>query len=126
MGLDMYLIGKKFDHTDKRVIEDGYEVTHKTLDLGYWRKHPNLHGYIVENFGNCEDNCQEIELPREAIVMILEAIGSNDLPDTDGFFFGETDGTEKEDDTAIFTAALAWLDTKEAGVYRSISYQASW
>ncbi len=49
MGLDMYLKGHKYlwGFDNKRPQEDGFEVEAKTLMLGYWRKHPDLHGYIV-------------------------------------------------------------------------------
>ena len=44
MGLDMYLTGEKFVMSLK-LQEDGFRLSSKTLDLGYWRKHPNLHGF---------------------------------------------------------------------------------
>src|ERR1700683_3641911 len=28
--------------------EDGFRLRSKTVELGYWRKHPNLHGYICQ------------------------------------------------------------------------------
>lgn len=27
--------------------------------IGYWRKEPNLHGFIVENFADGNDDCRE-------------------------------------------------------------------
>jgi hypothetical protein len=27
-------------------------------EVGYWRKHPDLHGYIVETFADGVDACQ--------------------------------------------------------------------
>ena len=53
MGLDMYLYGDKSVSSSSDanpVMEDGYIVSNKILDLGYWRKHANLHGYIVDRF----------------------------------------------------------------------------
>ena len=48
----MYLKGNKFYWTnwrepEKNLTEDGFEVTDKNLELGYWREHPDLHGFIV-------------------------------------------------------------------------------
>jgi len=125
MGLDMYLMGEKFFHEGRKKSE-GFEVAKKILDLGYWRKHPNLHGYIVQEFAEGVDECQEIELNRNAILKILDAIDNKSLPDTEGFFFGETEGTEAEHDTQVFTAALEWLNREIPGVWKSITYRASW
>ena len=50
MGLDMFLIGRKTYKGDYSKPEgecfpkeDGYDVVERRLDLGYWRKHTNLH-----------------------------------------------------------------------------------
>jgi len=131
MGLDMYLTGEKhyfaYPPEEARIsIEDGFEVRSKMLRLGYWRKHPNLHGYIVNTFADGEDKCQQIELDESRIAEIISAIKAENLPHTEGFFFGASDGTEKEEDLKVFTAALAWLRTPEKGVWKSITYQASW
>ena len=61
MGLDMYLTGEKFVMATG-LQEDGFPLRSKTLELGYWRKHPNLHGYIVQTFVGGKDECQEIYL----------------------------------------------------------------
>lgn len=108
MGLDMYLTGQKYFHTNP-AKDGGYEVKEHHLRLGYWRNHPNLHGYIVENFADGEDNCREIELSAEDIRQILQAINNTVLPFTEGFFFAESDGTEKQEDIQTFTKALEWL-----------------
>ena len=131
MGLDMYLEGEKYLFNDREnpqndLREDGYEVRSKILRLGYWRKNPNLHGYIVNTFAGGIDNCQAIDLGDADIEKIIDAVARDDLPHTEGFFFGASDGTEKDEDLKIFTAALAWLRAPEQGVFKSIRYQASW
>jgi hypothetical protein len=131
MGLDMYLDGEKFLWTDWKnpataPREDGYEIRSKTLSLGYWRKHPNLHGYIVQTFAEGVDNCQPIDLNAQAIERIIDAVTRDGLPHTEGFFFGATDGTEKDEDLRILKAALDWLRTDEPLVMRSVTYRASW
>lgn len=136
MGLDMYLHGERyigaFDRTGGKFERKPYPcLTAETHDLGYWRKHPNLHGYIVQEFAEGEDNCQRIDLSREDITKIIDAITGKSLPDTTGFFFGKSEGTreERDEDVAIFRAALAWVDGEpknDSGVSRSIYYQASW
>jgi hypothetical protein len=133
MGLDMYLIGDRFNWTDwkkpegqRRPMVDGYEVSTQKLDLGYWRKHPDLHGYIVNTFANGKDECQEIDLSEKNLLNIIEAIKENKLPKTTGFFFGESDGTEKNKSILIIEKAIEWLKKEEPNVAKSISYRASW
>lgn len=131
MGLDMYLEGEKYILTDWKnaqdvLREDGYQITSQTLRLGYWRKHPNLHGYIVNTFAEGIDNCQPIDLSDADIETIIDAVARDALPHTEGFFFGVTDGSEKEETIRIFTAALAWLRAQDAGAFRSVRYKASW
>lgn len=108
MGLDMYLHGEKYFWTDwensnNNRMEDGYRINTVTLELGYWRKHPNLG----------KDNCQKIELDADAIKKIIEAVKNEALPETSGFFFGRSDGSEKEMDLKIFEGALLWLGKKQ-------------
>lgn len=131
MGLDMYLDGDKylalnFDNPENTPTEDGYRLTNRTLRLGYWRKHPNLHGYIVNTFADGIDQCQRIDLSENDIEKIIDAVARDDLPHTQGFFFGASDGSEREETLRIFRDALQWLRTPESNVFRSIYYQASW
>lgn len=133
MGLDMYLEGRKhimqdWRNPDNDHMEEGFRVSGKTYDLGYWRKHPNLHGYIVQTFAEGEDRCQEIELDQEALVRMIADIKSGNLPHTEGFFFGRSsmDEDEMERDLSVMTRALLWLQAKEDNCYRSVVYRASW
>jgi hypothetical protein len=129
MGLDMYLTGNRFiHHMDKRrpAIRKRGEKKGELFELGYWRKHPNLHGYIVQTFADGKDECQKIDLSAEGIRQIIAAIEAEDLPETTGFFFGTSDGSKKTDDLIIFREALAWLETKDEEAWRGVYYQASW
>jgi hypothetical protein len=133
MGLDMYLTGEKYLPTnyeapEKNVMEDGFRVKSRQLELGYWRKHPNLHGFIVKNVADGADECQEIELSSDHITQIIEAIKARQLPHTTGFFFGVSEDTEEQitHDIGIFDAALKWLETDEPEVWKSVNYRASW
>ena len=40
--------------------------------IGYWRKFNALHAYIVNTFGGGVDECQEIELSKQDIYMLLD------------------------------------------------------
>jgi len=130
MGLDMYLTGKKFVmNTSINLREDGFRLCSKTLELGYWRKHPNLHGYIVQTFAGGKDECQNIDLGvPDHIRTIIAGVKAQQLPHTTGFFFGGSDPSPErmEEDIAIFERAVAWLQTDEPGIFRSVTYRASW
>jgi hypothetical protein len=133
VGLDMYLTGNKFFWTDweneaNNRKEDGFQIADLNLRLGYWRKHPNLHGYIVKTFAEGKDECQEIGLVRDDLLKIVQAVKDRDLPHTEGFFFSKSYGTDEEaaEDIAILERATAWLDVKGDRVSRSVVYRASW
>jgi hypothetical protein len=133
MGLDMYLTGEKFLMPDYQnpsadPKEDGFRLRSKALMLGYWRKHPDLHGYIVQTFAGGKDECQTIDLDPHQIRTVIASIKARNLPHTTGPFFGSSDATTQRiaDDIAIFEKALAWLQTEELRVLRSVQYRASW
>jgi len=132
MGLDMYLDGKKyffssyFDEENTQRTEDGRPLTSLTVKLGYWRKHPNLHGYIVNNFASGVDDCSPIVLSKEDLLKIMDAVRTNSLPETNGFFFGKSDSSYDEETLAVFNDALFWLNEKVENETRQVVYQASW
>jgi hypothetical protein len=135
MGLDQYLKGRKFFFSQQREKdEEGYEIESQDVTLGYWRKHANLHGYIVNEFADGRDECQEIELDLEKINQLLEVVKNpTQMPTTTGFFFGESlnDDEQIKDDTEIFSRAVAFLTAPtvmggDKSVWRSVIYRASW
>lgn len=131
MGLDMYLTGHKFlwtdwDNPENNLKEDGYRVSERLLDLGYWRKHPDLHGYIVQTFAGGKDECQDIFLSAGNLEQILKAVNNDELPHTEGFFFGQSQPEDKDFTIKILKAAINWVKTEEQGVSRSVVYHASW
>lgn len=124
MGLDMHLIGELW--FNERDQQQKFPKQSESYELGYWRKHPNLHGFIVDEFADGIDNCNEIWLSKERLEIIINAIEQDLLPETTGCFFGISDGSEKESDLTIFRDALAWLKAEDVRGWRSIHYQASW
>lgn len=110
MGLDMYLYGA---YTD---VSGGTQ-------LGYWRKHPNLHGFIVQTFAGGVDECQVIPLSMENLALILAATIKDDLPETSGFFFGKSPPADKEYTIKVIGEVITWLSEDPA---RWVYYQASW
>ena len=133
MGLDMFLFGRKSLCVAGRQArtEDGYKIDAIHIELGYWRKHPNLHGYIVEHFAGGVDKCQEIALDASAIEQIITAVMTKTLPTTEGFFFGVSNDTVEQvsEDCRILRGALEWLNADKSApdeYMRSVYYQASW
>jgi hypothetical protein len=70
-------------------------------EIAYWRKHPNLHGWMEDLYrqkGGVEEsfNCTPVELTVEDLDRLEADIKSCNLPETDGFFFGSSYGDEDE------------------------------
>lgn len=133
MGLDMFLFGRKSLWDGKAPVrtEDGYKIDAIHIELGYWRKHPNLHGYIVDTFAEGVDECQEIALDADAIAQIITAVMTKSLPTTEGFFFGVSDDTVEQvsEDCRILRGALEWLNADKSApdeLMRNVYYRASW
>lgn len=105
MGLDQYLYAAEESNT--------YEEDQ--IELGYRRKHPNLHGWM-ENLWKDKDlpvytykddfNGIELELTKEDIDKLEQDILNNQLPYTEGFFFGKpSDEYYKEADLEFIKKA---------------------
>lgn len=138
MGLDMYLYGNKYESFGKEPLVDSFPVERTILKLAYWRKHSDLHGYLVKTFANGVDDCREFELYEDNLKQIIQDIKDDKLVPTTGFFFGASarpgdDGYEeqKQEDIDIFTRVLAWLEAGTTPGYitegwRSVYYRYSW
>lgn len=126
MGLDMYLEGVEYIDREHTTTEDGFLLKRKVFELGYWRKHPNLHGYIVREFVNGVDDCRDVELGVEELEKILAASEADELPRTAGFFFGASQPEDKDDTRRILKAALSWLTSGTSSGNRYVVYRASW
>ena len=88
MGLDMYAYRtKEFVDDDNTQIKDEKEIA-------YWRKHNRLHGWFEEQYfkynpsAEGEFNCSRFWLSREILDKLEETIRTDQLPATQGFFFG--------------------------------------
>lgn len=102
MGLDMYAYtaaragqqnefyqGSEFNETTHQF--ENNTVT-KPVEIAYWRKHPNLHGWMQqlwESRGHKGSfNGDELELTTEDLDALEQAVTHGQLPTTGGFFFG--------------------------------------
>ena len=127
MGLDMYAYsankaGAQSEYWDNGNIIDGEFVSTctKPKELMYWRKHPNLHGWMErlwEEKGRpgAESasetfNGIEVELSWTDIENLEADILEDNLPGTTGFFFGDdSDEYYKQQDLEFVKQAKADL-----------------
>jgi hypothetical protein len=84
MGLDMYLVGHHYntaykDDVPRPMLDNKYHIESMNVDLGYWRKHADLHGYIINTFAKGVDECQKIELSEDDLDKIIKAIKNDEL-----------------------------------------------
>lgn len=127
MGLDMYAYSLPKDDDRPCVDFDLDDIgDEERRRLHYWRKHPNLHGWMAgryyERGGSDDDfNVNTVELTSADIDALERAILDDTLPQTTGFFFGETTGEERDDDLEFIRKAR-----EELGRGRTIAYYAWW
>jgi hypothetical protein len=150
MGLDQYayvaLNAKERDDyyqsLEGKFVEGVWTVTTKTKprDIAYWRKHPNLQGWMqrlwLQKNGfavNSTDqfignkvppnfNGIELELTREDIDCLEQDIQNRKLPFTQGFFFGSpADDYYREQDLKFCREARA-----ELFLGLKVFYNSSW
>lgn len=105
MGLDMYA------YTTRAALACPTEFNRPddAEQLHTWRKHPDLHGWMEALYndkgGRAEFNCVPVALTIADLDRLEADIRAHRLPDTDGFFFGESDGTEERGDLAFIAKA---------------------
>ncbi|WP_436717741.1 phosphoglycerate kinase [Roseiconus lacunae] len=108
MGLDMYAMATK-ESVDVPV---DFKIA-DTIELHYWRKHPDLHGWMEQLYyakgGKHEFNCVPVTLDSSDLDRLEAVIRSRNLPATEGFFFGSSIGDEMEDDLAFVKKAREYL-----------------
>jgi hypothetical protein len=128
MGLDMYAYvaekeGQQREFYESAEFDDNAKdfvnkTVEKPREIAYWRKHPNLHGWMEQlwksrNGGNGDSatfNGIELELTWEDLEILELDIMSGTLPSTSGFFFGnEADEHYKEQDLKFVRDARAEL-----------------
>jgi len=140
MGLDQYAyVAAKAGTYDEYYSDENYEKEdddptkfRKPTELTYWRKHPNLQGWMERlwlsknssnpplenhNFNNIE-----LELSWEDLDMLEADVKAGNLPITGGFFFGENRDDEYKDQD------LEFIKKAKAEVFLGLKvfYNSSW
>jgi len=134
MGLDMYAYaavkqGQYGEFYKGAEYIDGEAVNPSVTqprELAYWRKHPNLHGWMRQLWNQRGNegsfNGDELELFREDLDNLEQDVLDNALPQTSGFFFG--------DDSAEYYRAqdLEFIKTARYELFMGmrVFYNSSW
>ena len=108
MGLDQYARAVKSDYyPDLGAFQ--FEDKDELVELAYWRKHPNLQGWMEELYrsrgGEGDFNCVYLKLTSEDLDALEEAVQENDLPETVGFFFGQSRPEDRDSDLEFIRKA---------------------
>tara|TARA_Y100000401_G_C8169267_1_gene148322 strand:- start:34 stop:405 length:372 start_codon:yes stop_codon:yes gene_type:complete len=121
MGLDQYGTARK---GEPRTDENGYTYYEDSMELAYWRKHPNLQGWMEELWhkkGNDgEFNCVDLELTLSDLDCLEQSLDESALPETTGFFFGSNaDDDYAEQDREFIVQARAAIKQGYTVIYYS-------
>jgi len=141
MGLDMYAyVAAKAGQQDE--FYEGAELdpdtreyvnpnVNKPRQICYWRKHPNLHGWMARLWLTREANALretdnfngiELELTAEDLDNLEATVKAQELPATSGFFFGsDADKHYYNDDLKFIQEARA-----EMFLGLKVFYNSSW
>jgi len=137
MGLDMYAYvatreGQQRDYYDgAEWDENTRELVNKTVskprEIAYWRKHPNLHGWMErlaeqKKLSYDSFNGIEMELTAEDLDELERAVTHRQLPATSGFFFGNNSDQHYHDQDLAFIKAAR----TEMFMGLKVFYNSSW
>lgn len=122
MGLDMYAytLPKAWLGDDEMVdfhpkLSAAYDKDSlaEREDLFYWRKHPDLHGWMEALYrkkgGADEFNCRPVRLTEDDLIDLEGAVKLDALPPTTGFFFGESSPEGRQRDLQFILLARSAL-----------------
>ena len=125
MGLDMYAFSTK---AKPKTDVDFETKNFKPEEVFYWRKHPNLHGWMQELYdskGGTSDsfNGDCVVLDIVDLDNLEEDIREGNLPDTSGFFFGESSNGDEENENDLLFVTKAREAIKEG---KTVYYTSWW
>lgn len=105
MGLDMYAY-----RTKQPIPPVDFDEPEEMERIAYWRKHPNLHGWMAQLYDrkggtDADFNVVPVELTLEDLAELEGTVRARTLPETSGFFFGESTPEDEADDLAFIEKA---------------------
>ena len=112
MGLDMSAYkAKNFTPSSPIDFECGEQ---EAQEFFYWRKHPNMHGLMEAIYrakGGVEEfNCVNVQLTGADLDLIEKTVNDDALPETSGFFFGQSYAEDKIKDLEFIKEARKALE----------------
>lgn len=136
MGLDMYAYaaaraGQQQEFWDTAEMAEGCgeyvsQTVSRPREIAYWRKHPNLHGWFKaewESLGNEGSfNGDELEITWDMLERLEYDVRNGELPQTQGFFFGNSADAE------YYTDDLEFIKNARAELFMGLKvfYNSSW
>jgi hypothetical protein len=141
MGLDMYAyVAARAGQQDEFYEGAEYDAdagefvnpnVNRPRQICYWRKHPNLHGWMARLWLTREGNQLreadnfngiELELTAEDLDELEAVVKARELPATSGFFFGS------DADTHYYNDDLKFIQEARAEMFLGLKvfYNSSW
>ena len=121
---DEFYEGAVFDKESNEMVNTNVS---KPREIAYWRKHPNLHGWmekLAQDKGLSYDsfNGVEIELTYQDLDELERAVTHKQLPATAGFFFGNPS------DEYYYESDLEFIKNARAELFLGLKvfYNSSW
>jgi len=105
MGLDMYAFV-----TRKAIPQTDFDDPDDAFQLFYWRKHPNLHGWMERLYRekggkDTKFDLVTVRLDLGDLDALERAVSTDSLPFTTGFFFGQSRPEHKKNDIEFLRLA---------------------
>jgi hypothetical protein len=145
MGLDQYAYvaakaGAMNEHYENYDYDKDTSTVTKPHELAYWRKHPNLQGWMESLWRTKKYSVQpidasmpvdadsdvfngiELELTAEDLDELERAVKNRKLPSTSGFFFGN------DSDQHYYSQDLEFIKNARAELFMGLKvfYNSSW
>ena len=120
MGLDMYAYSVDPEGLGNKQTD--VELPEVKNEFFYWRKHPNLHGWMHDLYkrkggANEEFNCDNVRLDLDDLDELERDLLA--LPETAGFFFGASTPEDTERDREFIAKAREQIAEGSAVFYTS-------
>ena len=119
-----YYDGAEWDEGSKEFVN---KTVNKPREIAYWRKHPNLHGWMEQlaeqkKLSYDSFNGIEMELTPEDLDELEKAVKKRQLPATTGFFFGNNS------DQHYYDQDLAFIKAARTEMFMGLKvfYNSSW
>lgn len=133
MGLDQFAFATLAEKVGDAVVDfphslgvSKYDINAEpAIQLAYWRKHPNLHGWMEnlyhERGGKNSFNGDAIRLTLDDIKALEKAVEDETLPYTEGFFFGTS-----TPDCKFGDRDFVWAARNALALGLAVYYTSSW